>query len=87
MQSAKIKAVLFWKRNQQLMRRRSQLRWSMISIIFLVIVLRPQIPKLFKGDWHQRTSWWLWGSKYGHCPIRVRTSNLSITGPRAYQLL
>jgi hypothetical protein len=21
--------------------------------------------------WHQRTSWWLWGSKYGYCPILV----------------
>jgi hypothetical protein len=27
------------------------------------------------------------GLKKGHCPIQVRTSNLSITGPGAYQLL
>jgi hypothetical protein len=26
-------------------------------------------------------------NNYGHCPIRVRTSDLSITGQRAYQLL
>jgi hypothetical protein len=27
--------------------------------------------RLVNLNWHQRTSWWLWGSKYGHCPIRV----------------
>jgi hypothetical protein len=27
-----------------------------------------------------------WAQNYAHCPIRVRTSELSITGPRAYQL-
>jgi meiotically up-regulated gene 157 (Mug157) protein len=27
------------------------------------------------------------GLKYGHCPILVRTSDLLIIGPRAYQLL
>jgi hypothetical protein len=27
--------------------------------------------RLVTSDWHQRTSWWLWGTKYGNCPIKV----------------
>jgi hypothetical protein len=63
-----------------------ELTWSW------VIALRPQTPMHIKGGWphYTDTSEPVDGNgaqKYGHCPIRVRNSDLSITGPRAYQLL
>jgi hypothetical protein len=58
----------------------------------MVIALRPQTPKHIRGGWshYTNTSEPLDGNgaqNYGHCPVRVRTSDFLITGPRAYQLL
>jgi hypothetical protein len=60
--------------------------------IGLIIALRQQTLKHIRGGWSHYTDTSKpadgnGGSKYGHCPIRVQTSDLSITGPRAYQLL